>query len=278
MFTSKMKPIKGYFKVERLDKDGKILSTYEDYNTIMARVPALYAGLAAGMLNKDVQDFCINSVALGTAGTEFDGYGNEIPKMVSDDRVQLFSEENFWNDYSNKLNGKPTLDIHQQVTQRTWEPIPYADTSSDTSTPKVMSGGNQGQTFPIETTIDENNTFTCLENGKTYSKIPEKISNTRTKYRSPVDITKPEETLNVQVSYEGNTVTFIIEMGQYMGNYDSDEYKAYTEAALYMRYLENNSDSLCSGDTLGQLFSMKTFPPQYKNSSCTIRIVWKLYF
>ena len=42
--TERMQPIKGYFKVERFDENGKLLETYEDFNKIMARVPELYAG------------------------------------------------------------------------------------------------------------------------------------------------------------------------------------------------------------------------------------------
>lgn len=270
--TEQMKEIKGYFKIEKFDAEGNLLTTYEDYNKIMTRIPELYAGLCSGFFKRDADTYAIHAVALGTGGTTYDSLGKEIPKEISPAREQIFSEESFWNDLGDQTNGRPVIDEHKIVYQRTWENVPYGDQGSNVSGGTTNSGGTEGCTYPLDILYNLNTPATC--NGTEYSLIPNAY---RTSYSG-------DDLLNafsVQSYLEGSVITYQIELGQFAGNNVDGSNRLYTEAGLYMEYLANidpKTTSVCTGDPLGQLFSMKTFPPQFKNNTCALKITWKLYF
>ena len=80
--NDKMKPIKGYFKVEKINQYGEIIYEYEDKNTVMIRIPELLAGQVSGLYKKEVPNYTINTIALGTNGIFVDNE-NEMPKTVN---------------------------------------------------------------------------------------------------------------------------------------------------------------------------------------------------
>jgi hypothetical protein len=95
-------------------------------------------------------------------------------------------------------------------------------------------------------------------------------------YRNP---RRPDnEGLTGKVKQYHNVIEYEFTLGQLAGNGPTGLSRI-SEAALYTKYLDYiDRREPRNGSTLGQLFSMKTFPVVFKDSSCSIVVTWKLYF
>lgn len=255
----KMKPIKGYFKVDKI-VDGEIVDTYEDKNTVMARIPQLYAGQASGKFKRDIDQYVIGCFALGTGGTRTDTLGNEVIKTVRDDRNMLFSEFDFWNTPTQITEGQPAVpDDKKLVHQVTFEVAPDGDNGLNPSFLQPWSRVNYG----------DNSVHTDW--------IPDPAV-----YRNTVPPVDDDHAIVGEVSLQQNVIEYNITVGQFAANADNDNAIPYTEAGLYLKLgadsaLDENNEVIV-GKPLGTLFSMKTFPAQWKNSTCSLKIQWKLFF
>lgn len=261
MLADNMQEIKGYFKIEQIDKTGEIKSTYEDFNTIMARVPSLMASTIAGTKKSFLPYFHISAFAIGTDGTFKDNFGNDVPKTISKERTQLFSEENFWHSQDvDSIEYSKNEDL-KRVFQRTFESTPVEDIGGNPSTLRELVGGNEGCTLPHDGDFHPIN------------------------YRSPIDWVHASpydgSYVKVEMSKLQSEIIYVIEIGQHTANKPNNAIVEYNEAALYLQLGANNQnkvDDPNTGHPLGEMFSMKTFPIQKKSSDCAIRITWKLYF
>ncbi len=246
--VDKMIPIKGEFQIESIDKDGNIIDSYKDQNTIMTRVPQLFAGQTSGLWKKDIAEYLIVTIAIGTNGTEVTQLGDYTPKYVRNTRTNLFSENAFWNS-TNPL--APTLQDNQKYTyQFTFSVVPWGDQGKSTASGAAVDYVNQGMNYPHT------------------AWIPDKFRESAT---PPDDIDKTVGTIAVK----GNLVTYNLMIGQNVANDPiiTGEPVNYNEAALYMQL-----DSTPNGNPLGTLFSMKTFPNIRKDDTCSIKIRWRLFF
>jgi len=247
--TDKMIPIRGYFKVERII-DGKVVDTYEDKNTVMARIPQLFAGMASGYYTENLDKYMIGCIAVGTGGTRLDTLDNEVPKLVRDNRTMLFSEFDFWNTPTQISEGQPPVSDKNKLVYQTSFNVPTrGDNGENTATPAPIEVQNEGATYPHTDWTPDN-------------------------YRGTPAVL-PEDGVIGTMSLQQNVIQYNIVMGQYAGNNDNDSARGYTEAGLYLKL---NEDIYSTGNPLGTLFSMKTFPPQWKTSECSLRIEWKLFF
>lgn len=259
MLNDQMSEITGYFKVEQIDKSGEVLSTYEDFNTIMVRVPSLIASGISGVKKEFLDEFHISAFAIGTDGVTTNALGDEIPKTVSKERTQLFSEENFWRSQNpDSIEFSKDEEI-KRVYQRTFESLPIEDVGGNPATMRELAGGNQGSTLPHD---------------GNYHPIG---------YREPIIWTTPYDGsyVKVEMSKLNTQIIYVIEIGQNVANKPNNALTYYNEAALYLKLGANNQNATedpNTGNPLGTLFSMKTFPSQKKSSDCAIRITWKLNF
>ncbi len=259
----KMTEIRGYFKVDSLDKNGKIISTYEDNNTVMARIPELFAGQASGLYVNDITNYVICTIALGTGGVKNDDLGNKIPKSVRDNRSMMFAEEAFWNisDVASDTGDPAVLVEESTVYQQTFAVNPTGDLGSNTAIFANCGLISNGSTLPFDTVTG----------------LPTSYVN-RPYGAPPAD----NENIKVEIMNRGREIKYIFTVGQFAANSSTDTAIPYSEAAMYMKV---NSDAVLfsppavvTENPLGQLFSMKTFEPQYKNSTCSLRIEWSLFF
>lgn len=262
MLADKMQEVKGYFKIEELSPEGEVQSTYEDFNTVMVKIPTLMASMIAGTKQAFLPFFHISAFAVGTDGTFKDDFGNDVPKTVSKERTQLFAEENFWRSQVTDSIEYAKNEELKRVYQRTFEATPIEDTGGNPATMRQLYGGNQGSTLPHDgdfhpvayrSSIDWNGSADPYDG--TYVKVEQSKLNTE--------------------------IIFVIEIGQGVANKPNNALVKYNEAALYLKLGANTQNPAVdpnSGNPLGELFSMKTFPLQRKSSDCGIRITWKLYF
>lgn len=261
MLVDNMQEIKGYFKIEQIDKSGDVKSTYEDFNTIMVRIPTLMASTIAGTKKAFLPYFHISAFAIGTDGTFKDAFGNDVPKTISKERTQLFSEENFWKSQNPDSVEAGKDEELKRVFQRTFESTPIEDTGGNPTTLRELVGGNQGSTLPHD---------------GDYHPID---------YRTPIDWVHADpydgSYVKVEMSKLNTEIIYVIEIGQHVANKPNNAIVEYNEAALYLKLGANEQSKVAdpnTGNPLGELFSMKTFPIQRKSSDCAIRITWKLYF
>lgn len=240
--NDKFTPIEGYFKVD-LIKDGKVIDSYEDKNTIMARIPELVAGRSCGFYTARPEECIIGTIALGTAGERTDAFGNKVPKIVRNTREMLFSELAFWN---TDVEDHIEFDRNKYVYQTTFIVPPKGDLGQNVSAATPLEIQNEGATYPH-------------------------VDGVPTDYRlspQPVD-----NGLTGTISLRQNVVEYNFTLGQYAGNADDDSVINYNEAGLYL-----GAQAQEDGNPLGLLFSMKAFPSQPKNSTCSLKITWKLFF
>ncbi len=253
----KLRPIRGYFKIEKI-VEGEVVDTYEDKNTVMARIPQLFAGTVSGNFTQNLSEHVIGCFSLGTGGTRYDTLGNEVPKLVRDDRIMLFSEHDFWNTPTQIEEGQPeVIDKFKRVYQTSFNIINNGDLGHNTSFLTPIEVSNQGTTFPHTNWVPDN-------------------------YRDYSTPAQDADGLIGRMSLQQNVIQYEYTLGQFAGNADDDIAIPYTEAGMYLKLnadtkLDGNDDPIL-GNPLGTLFSMKAFPPQYKNSTCSLRINWKLFF
>ncbi len=247
-----MRPIRGYFKVETVDENENVLDTYEDNNTVMALIPQLIAGQMSGLFQQDIIDnkYHIGAFALGTDGVQSAANGHEELRKVPDDRIQLFSEEQFW---------EPGIATShrdkRRVYQMTWNTNAIGDQHKNVSNWSELSLQNHGSTFPHQNYVPVN-------------------------YREKPPINDKQEGMYGYVSLYANVISYKFTLGQFAGN-EPNALVKYNEAGLYLRLGKNDVAAAIdprTGNPLGTLFAMKTFPTQYKTNNCAIRVTWKLYF
>ncbi len=246
--VDKMIPIRGEFQIESIDKNGNVVEKYSDKNTIMARVPQLFAGQTSGLWKKDIAEYLIVTIALGTYGTEVTQLEDYAPKYVRNTRTNLFSENAFWNS-SNPL-APVILDNQKYVYQYTFNVVPFGDQGNNTASGAPTNYVNQGMNFPHTNWIPDG-----FREWATPSDDMDKTAGT--------------------VAVKGNLVTYNLMIGQNTANdpVNIGEPVNYNEAGLYMQL-----NSTPEGNPLGTLFSMKTFPNIRKDDTCSIKIRWRLYF
>ncbi len=268
--TDRLQPVRGYFKIEQIDKDGNTLSTYENQNTVMARIPELLAGQMSGLFTKDIRQYVIGCIALGTDGSYKDSNGEDIPKNVDDARTQMFSEHNFW-DTKDKIqrnldffnDGEPLEpvigDDKKRVYQMSFTVAPRGDRSQNPTSLKALQGNTQGCTIPYDTTGDPADT----------PPVPTYQPTTYTQ-QFPADVKSQFRGMNSNI---GREIRYNFTLDVDAGNNPNNTPVGYNEAALYLVL-----DAAEDGNPLGQLFSMKTFKPVYKDNTCALRIEWNLFF
>lgn len=258
----KMRPIRGHFKVDKI-VDGEVVDTYEDKNTVMARIPELYAGMVSGNYTQDLDLYSIGAIAIGTGGTRIDELGNEVPKIVRDTRSMLFSEHDFWNTPTQIAQDQPAvLDKNKLVYQTTFGVVPRGDTGQNTAFATPIEIKNEGTTYPHGP---------CVEK-------PTNPEWTPCDYRGPARAAASGEAadgVTGEISLQANVIYYSVTIGQFTANNDDDSAIGYSEAGLYLKL---GRDTEAEGNPLGTLFSMKTFPQQWKNSTCSLKIEWRLYF
>ncbi len=246
--NDKMIPIKGVFRIESVNSDGKVIDSFEDNNTIMARIPQLFAGQTSGLWKKDISDYIIVTIALGTYGSEVTQFEDSTPKHVKNTRTNLFSENAFWNG-TNPL-APVVLDDNKYVYQYTFSVPAWGDLGQSTAIGKPLEYVNQGMNYPHTNWIPNN-------------------------YRSSSTPSDDMEKTIGTVGVKGNLVTYDMMVGQMIANNPSipGQIINYNEAGLYMKFGATDV-----GNPLGTLFSMKTFPNIKKDDTCSIKIQWRLYF
>ncbi len=262
----KMKPIQGYFSAERVRPDGTVIDRFEKKNMVMARVPEIIAGQMSGLYQKHVEDHLISAIALGTGGLQANALGKFDPKPVRNDRVSLYAERDFWwTEVDLQAGLPPVSELDKFVYQSTFEVTPFGDIGGNTASANELSIQNYGPTQPVWTATDAN-----LPSS---SHIGYPVN-----YRKTMPPTESSGQLTGTVSQRQNLVEYNFTLGQFAGN-KPNQLVGYSEAALYMR-LDNNTTpgDPQNGNPLGTMFSMVTFPPQWKDNTCAIRITWKIYF
>lgn len=259
----KMIPIRGYFKVDKV-VDGEVVDTYEDKNTVMARIPQLFAGMASGNYTLNLQEYRIGCIALGTGGIRQDTLGNDVLKEVRDDRTMLFAEHDFWNTPIQEQEEQPVVfDKYKHVYQSSFDVIARGDLGLNTTYSTPIEVQNRGPIYPAG-------------GGPALNWIPDPLV-----YRDD-SILADEDQLSGAISLQQNMIEYTFTLGQFAGNAEDDTARGYSEAGLYLVYgadtkLDEAGDPII-GNPLGTLFSMKTFPSQWKNSTCALKITWKLFF
>jgi hypothetical protein len=241
---------KGYFSIEQIDKDGKVLDKYEDKNMIMEFARESMAELFS-MFNTNTG---INKIVFGTRGhLESDII---TPKTASEgfvkDRDRLFSEYIEFGDLdtikvikgdvikytgNNATNGV-TNNYYEYTQENPLSDIQTVDVDfSDGSW--VDLGVTEPYTYPIEFTLPYTNDSYAIVNNE------------------------PDSGSEVYMSQEGSEVTFVFNMSPTAGNSQDNGTSIFTEAAMYAN---------------GRIFSMKTFRAKVKNETVVLRIIWKIIF
>ncbi len=257
--TDRLHPIKGYFKIEQIDINGNVLSTQENKNTVMARIPELLAGQVSGIYTKNIGDYVIGCIAVGTDGSYKDSNGHDIPKNVDDRRTQMFSEHNFWDseDRADRIasGSKEGIigDDKKRVYQMSFGVDPRGDREQNPTSLTLLQGKTQGCTLPYGTLTDPD------------PYLPIKYTET-----FPGDTHSQFRGMNSNI---GREIKYNFTLDVDAGNNPNNTPVPYNEAAMYLVL-----DSADDGHPLGQLFSMKTFKPVYKDNTCVLRIEWNLFF
>jgi hypothetical protein len=159
-------------------------------------------------------------------------------KDISNTQERLYSEDNFWN-----MNLYPENQSYvYQVT------LDKPSTNDEHYAFKL----NEGATYPHDGGTP-----------KEYRGTP---------YNNEEGI---ESSVTIKRSFHNNILKQEIYMGKLVGNGHPmwDNPPKYSEAALYMTPMATPS-----GDYLGLMFSMKTFPEMPKTENCVIKIQWDLDF
>ena len=234
--------VEGRFKIELFDHtQNKVIQSFEETNMIMNPVAELYSHMAShteDVYSPPLQITDFNIIAFAL-GT--DGLNaDETPKDIDPTWTQLNSERRFWTEGPSHNDG----DMKKYVYQVTFEQDSHDGTEHDCLVQ------NEGGTFPVD------------------------ASGQPLYYReviSGVDSVK----MLASSTYSNNIITFKFHLGQFAGNGCPDWTLAptFSEAALYMR-----RGATTSGDSLGTIFSMKTFPKMPKTDSCSIKVEWILDF
>jgi len=258
----KMTPLKGYFRIETYDKHDKLINVYEDNNRIMVRVPYNFACVTYGMgcagfgdwpsggLN--IEDLAISCIAIGTDGVDDEG---EL-KEVSCDRDMLYSEENLWQAQATGSISELDIDMDKYVYQTSFDtninPINNDDMVKATKS-------SEGPSFPWDFSTNYPKFYRMSGPGNGLE-----FEDTSMTVLSKID--------SLELKYE-------FTLGQFAGNGVWMKAPTFNEAALYMRYIPTSVvNQYPSADILGAMFSMKTFPNQYKTEACYFRIKWNIIF
>jgi len=166
---------------------------------------------------------------------------NEIDnklRPIENNQVSLYSEENFW---QYKLFPPENSYVYQVTFDKpTTENLVYVNKK------------NEGATWPHE----YGNPIAYRDEPKNYED-------------------ELEAGISIKRGYNNGIITQEIYLGKLAGNGHPmwDNPVKYSEAALYM-----TDGATESGDSLGTLFSAKTFPGMPKSDQCIIRIQWDLDF
>lgn len=231
--------VNGYFKIESFDLEGNLISSYEDKNQIMDNVPELFSSVVAGADTITSEDLKVTCIALGTDGIVDRNLTLDVPKTVDPSRTRLFAEENFW---ANGNTGNDD-DMYRYVYQATFD------------------AGDPTETLTLATNLNEGTTYPATGN------VPDSYRGETTG--------APVISLTTKTSKVGTTIDFEFELGQLTGNGLGSWTlsPAFSEAALYMDYLSDET-----GNPLGSVFSMKTFPHHFKTEGCILKLSWTLVF
>ena len=161
-------------------------------------------------------------------------------RSIDNEQKKLYSETNFWDtpDY----NGE---EWNAYVYQATF-------TKPSTNDPHYAYKTNEGTTYPAWS----------LGNPKDYRGVA---------YNSEDSL---EGCLSIRRSYQNKIIHQEIYLGKLAGNGHPmwEQSPEFSEAALYM------PEGTTTGDSLGTMFSMKTFPKMKKSEYCVIKITWDLDF
>jgi hypothetical protein len=171
-------------------------------------------------------------------GTDGEDEVNAKLRDIEDDQINLYSEYNFW-------NAKYYPPENSYVYQATFG-VPNTDT------------------YDYITKIDEGPTWPHLHGvPKDYRGEPKNAED------------ELEAGMSIQRGFSNGILTQEIYLGKLAGNGHPmwDDPVKYSEAALYM-----TDGATIDGNSLGTLFSMKTFPGMAKSDQCVIKITWILDF
>jgi len=159
-------------------------------------------------------------------------------KPIENDQTKLYSEANFW-------DGKYYPPEKSYVYQVTFDK-PITDTFG------YVNKKNEGATWPH-----------LYGEPKSYRGEPMNTDD------------EIEAGLSVQRGFSNGVLTQEFYLGKLAGNGHPmwDDPVKFNEAALYMTF-----GSTEYGDSLGTMFSMKTFPGLAKSDQCVIKISWNLSF
>jgi len=242
-FQDYVVPVQGHFKIEKVFPDGSIETHYEDHNQIMLPFASLIANAVAKRKDEispsiSVEDIEIIAFAMGTDGVKSSG----TPKTFPTNRRRLFSEYNFW--YGSITN--TNADMKSYVYQITFE---QNNTVEGPQTDVTRT--DEGATFPVD------------NNGNPID------------YRGHVTGTDSVK-MTAKTTFQNNILSFEFVLGQFAGNGIPDWTVAptFSEAALYGRRGANST----TGNPLGTIIAMKTFPALPKTDTCAIRVKWDLNF
>ena len=261
--TENMIPTRGEFTIETYDVNDNLIDTYNDNNRILARVPFNFSCMSYGTgcngfgdewpddINLD--DFKIGTLAIGTDGIDVNG---DI-KVIECNRNMLYSEQNLWIAQSTSTITSQIDDMNKYVYQTTFD-----TQANGTTDPEKMIGAvktSEGPSFPWD--------------------IP---NNLPAYYRSIPDgangLLLEDTSMTVSSNHQELILKYEFTLGQFAGNGIWEYAPAFSEAALYMRYEPKDQTSNIDGKPLGSMFSMKTFPKQYKTEACYFRIKWNIIF
>jgi len=261
---------KGHFKIESIDKRGKILDAWEDDNLIMDAARTSVAKMFSN-LNTTPEPF-INKIVLGSRGHQYTTSPYDIqtnittPKTplegVVSSRDRLFSEFVTVTSgvstipvlskgdvvYNNTLDGAAAIGYYEYIgsgatsyavtaavlTGGDWffihASVPPYYLFSNFTLPGTTAGGGS-----VAAITSENDSLTSNQTGTTFS-----------------------------VEQSGSSVIFRYIVPTNVGNGQFGTTSSFTEAALYA---DNSA-----------IFSMKTFPARNKDTSVELRITWTITF
>lgn len=262
--NDKMVPTKGVFTIETYDVNNNLIDVYTDNNQIMARVPYNYACMTYGagcngyenewQSGITLSDLNIATIALGTDGVD----ENNIPKKIDCNRNMLFSEVNLWDAQSNSTITGQNEDMNKYVYQTSFTTVP--NPSSDPAFMTPVSKVSEGPSFPWDFTNNKPLYYRMIPDGSN-------------------GLLLSDTSMEVKTNHTDLTIKYEFTLGQFAGNGAWNLAPAFSEAALYMKYIPTSlSGSGIDGKPLGAMFSMKTFPKHFKTEACYFRIKWNLIF
>jgi len=233
--------VKGHFKIQSIDaKTGKVLQEYEDYNKVVIWVYQMFASIVYGYSDTSLPEIEDFMIHSFAIGTNGVEPNGEL-KPIEYNSTKLYSETNFWDtpDYTGE-------ERNAYVYQATFAKPSTVDTHFSTKY-------NEGATYPAWS----------LGEPKAYRGTP---------YNSEHGV---NGALSIRRSFSNSILRQEFYLGTLAGNGHPmwDEAPEFSEAALYMP-----KNATAKGDSLGTLFSMKTFPKMKKTDACVIKINWNLDF